>query len=148
MERVRPCGPCRTGQPGAVAAAATWGTGQRAASSAGATGAGATGAGASAAAPWGKGQRAAEESAGEGADGRAAMAEELVHARRRDLLHQQGIQGLVVGEEADVQPVALVAGARVRDLVQRHLDHRLGAHAISFAAATVTRSATALRGTR
>ena len=76
------------------------------------------------------------------------MPEEFVHACGRHLLDEQRVEQFVVREEADVQPVALVAGARVRDVVQPDLDHRFGRHAISFAVATVTRSATALRGTR
>ncbi len=50
--------------------------------------------------------------------GGAAVAEQLQHSRLRHLLGQHAVQRRVVGDQAEVDPVALVAGARVRDAVQ------------------------------
>src|SRR5580765_8487377 len=52
---------------------------------------------------------------------RAAMPEDLHHARLRDLLHDHGIQLGTIRDNADVRAVALVAGAPVSHAIQGKL---------------------------
>src|SRR5690606_32094432 len=53
---------------------------------------------------------------------RLPLREELRHAFYGDLFADQRVEGLVVGDHADIEAEALVAGAPVRDLVQWQFD--------------------------
>ncbi len=75
---------------------------------------------------------------------RTAVPEELQHAFRRDLFRNHGVVRRVVGDEREVQAVALVARAAVRDRMERNLLHG----ASSAAVRTVTRVGTRSRSTR
>ncbi len=52
--------------------------------------------------------------------GRPAGGEAARHGLFGELVHQQRVQRRIPGDHADVGPVALVAGAGVRERVQHH----------------------------
>jgi hypothetical protein len=68
--------------------------------------------------------------------GRAAMGEHFEHPLFGKLLRDERIRAAVIGDHADVEAVALVAGATVGDVMQcdRHQDvSRIAHRAISAA---------------
>jgi hypothetical protein len=75
--------------------------------------------------------------------GRPTVLELPGYDRFADLLGQQRVNARVITEHGDVEAIALVAGARMRDLMQRNDDGRWRIHA---SPANVTDALTASRG--